>query len=64
MHQTVILTSHEISPDTLKKLFMILQGRSPEEGWHGTAFKLADTVEVQNTVSQPEIESLYGRIAP
>lgn len=70
LHQTIILTSHPLTSETLRKMFSVVQGRgmtelqdSPEP-WTGTAFKLNDTVEIENPVSQIEIESHYGMIAP
>ena len=64
MYQAVLLTSQPISTDTLAKIFQIVHGREGENiGWRGTMFKLRDTVEIENIVSQPQIEAIYGKLA-
>lgn len=66
LHQAVVLTTKQISPETLQKVFMVLQGREGgdgDQGWQGTMFLLKDTIDVENMVSQIELESLYGQLA-
>lgn len=77
MHQLVILTTHEISNEGLMAIFKEAMEHAspaqlgPQEVLVGTAFKLANTVDVPDDettglvgIGAQYLEPIFGKFAP